>query len=62
MSEEPLLKARNMSPMSLMDNAIATKLETLSKLQQQQYLCLHNNFQGKMPSVGLSKPMPYLVA
>jgi hypothetical protein len=42
--EKPLLKTPNLPSLSLLDSAIATKLKTLSKIEQQQFLSLHNNF------------------
>lgn len=38
-----------------MESSIATKLKSLSKTQQRQFLLLHNNFPGKNPFSGVVK-------
>ena len=53
--EKPLFTNRNLSPISLMESSIATKLKSLSKSQQRQFLSLYNNFPGKQPFSGIMK-------
>ena len=53
--ESPLFTTHNLSPISLMESTIATKLKSLSKTQQRQFLMLHNNFPGKHPFSGVVK-------
>lgn len=38
-----------------MESSIATKLKTLSKTEQRQFLSLHNNFPAKYPFTGIVK-------
>ena len=38
-----------------MESNIATKLKSLSKIQQRQFFSLHNNFPGKHPFTGIVK-------
>lgn len=51
--ESPLFTTRKLSQISLMESNIATKLKSLSKTQQRQFLSLHNNFPGKHPFSGV---------
>jgi SET domain len=53
--ETPLFTTPNLSPISLMESNIATKLKALSKPEQRQFLSLHNNFPGKYPFSGVVK-------
>lgn len=53
--ESPLFTTQNLSPVSQMESNIATKLKSLSKTQQRQFLSLHNNFPGKHPFSGVVK-------
>ncbi|KAF4625252.1 hypothetical protein G7Y89_g12916 [Cudoniella acicularis] len=53
--EKPLFTTENLSPITLMESNIATKLKTLSKTEQRQFLSLHNNFPGKHPFSGIVK-------
>ncbi|KAL9032863.1 MAG: hypothetical protein Q9214_007779, partial [Letrouitia sp. 1 TL-2023] len=53
--EQPLFTSPQLSPISLLEGTIATKLKTLSKTQQRQFLLLHNNFPGKHPFSGIVK-------
>ena len=53
--EEPLFVTPSLSPISLMESNIASKLKALSKTQQRQFLSLHNNFPGKHPFSGVVK-------
>ncbi|MCJ1398586.1 hypothetical protein MMC11_001786 [Xylographa trunciseda] len=53
--ENPLFTTPNLSPISQMESNIATKLKSLSKTQQRQFLFLHNNFPGKHPFSGIVK-------
>ena len=55
LSEKPLFTTPNLSPISLMESNVATKLKTLSKTQLRQFLSLHNNFPGKHPFSGTVK-------
>ncbi|KAI9799127.1 MAG: hypothetical protein M1825_004894 [Sarcosagium campestre] len=45
--EKPLFTIRKVSSISQLDRSIATKLRALSKIEQRQFLMLHNNFPGK---------------
>jgi SET domain len=45
--EKPFFTTPSLSPISLMESNIATKLKALSKSEQRQFLSLHNNFPGK---------------
>jgi hypothetical protein len=53
--EKPFFTAPNMSPLSAMENRIATDLKALSKLEQRQFLSFHNNYPGKHPFSGIFK-------
>jgi hypothetical protein len=55
LEEEPLFTTSNLLPISLMESNIATKLKSLSKTEQRQFLSLHNNFPGKNPFSGVVK-------
>ncbi|KAJ6780544.1 hypothetical protein PWT90_06632 [Aphanocladium album] len=52
--EKPLLTVRIARP-ELLENMVASKLKTLSKPQQRQFLSLHNNFPGKHPFSGITR-------
>ena len=45
--EGPLFTTTNFSPIELMESSIANKVKCLSKIQQREFLSLHNNFPGK---------------
>ena len=45
--EKPLFTTQNLSPLSVMEGNVATKLKALSKIEQRQFLSLHNSFPGK---------------
>ncbi len=53
--EKPLFTTPNMSPRSVMEGNIVTKLKALSKTEQRQFLSLHNNFHGQYPFSGIVK-------
>ena len=53
--EQPFFTTPQLSPIRLLETTIATKLKTLSKTQQRQFLSLHNNFPGKHPFSGIVK-------
>ncbi len=53
--EKPLFTTPNLSPMTLMESNIASKLRSLSKVEQRQFLSLHNNFPGKHAFGGIVK-------
>lgn len=53
--EQPFFTTPQLSPVRLLESTIATKLKTLSKTQQRQFLLLHNNFPGKHPFSGIVK-------
>ncbi|KAK4692657.1 hypothetical protein P7C71_g4588, partial [Lecanoromycetidae sp. Uapishka_2] len=53
--EIPLFTTPHLSPMSQMESHLATRLKSLSKIQQRQFLSLHNNFPGKHPFSGIVK-------
>jgi hypothetical protein len=55
LSEKPLFTTPNLSPMSLIESNVITKLKKLSKTEQRQFLSLHNNFPGKHPFSGIVK-------
>jgi hypothetical protein len=55
LSEKPLFTTLNMSPPSVMESNVATKLRNLSKPEQRQFFSLHNNFPGKDPFSGIVK-------
>ena len=47
--ENPLFTTSHLSSISKMKSNIVTKLKSLSKTQQRQFLLLYNNFSGKHP-------------
>jgi hypothetical protein len=53
--EKPLFTTPNLSPLAVMEKSLATKLKTLSRVEQRQFLSLHNNFPGKYPFSGIMK-------
>ena len=53
--EKPLFTSPNLSPISVMESSVATKLKTLTKAEQRQFLSLHNNFPGRHPFSGIVK-------
>lgn len=53
--EKPFFTTPNLSPISLMESNIVTKLKALSKTEQRQFLSLHNNFPGKHLFSGIVK-------
>ncbi|KAM5476772.1 hypothetical protein MauCBS54593_000042 [Microsporum audouinii] len=55
LSEKPLLTTPNLSPVDRMEEQISTKLKSLCKAEQRQFLSLHNNFPGKHPFSGIVK-------
>jgi SET domain len=55
LSEKPLFTSLNLSPISLMESNVVTKLKKLSKTEQRQFLSLHNKFPGKHPFSGIVK-------
>ena len=58
--EQPLLTCPNISPIGAMESTVAAKLRSLPKDEQRQFLSLHNNFPGSIPSAGLSRQTLYL--
>ncbi|TGJ82107.1 hypothetical protein E0Z10_g6675 [Xylaria hypoxylon] len=52
--EKPLLIIRNTSP-ELLHRDVASKLKSLSKEEQRQFLSLHNNFPGRHAFAGIVK-------
>ncbi|KAK8017366.1 hypothetical protein PG993_013692 [Apiospora rasikravindrae] len=50
--EKPLFVVRNMDP-GVLNGLVASKLQSLSKDQQMQFLSLHNNFPGKHAFAGI---------
>lgn len=55
LDKKPLFTTRYLSSDSQMESNVATKLKSLSKSQQRQFLSLHNNFPGKNPFSGVCK-------
>jgi SET domain len=53
LNEKPLFTTPKLSPISLMESRIASKIKALSKIEQRQFLSLHNNFPGKHPFSGI---------
>ncbi len=53
--ETHLFTTPHLSSISQMESNIVTKLKSLSKTQQRQFLLLHNNFPGKHPFSGVVK-------
>jgi len=52
--EKPLLTIQSMPP-ELLEITLASKLKSLSKAEQRQFLSLHNHFPGKYPFGGIAK-------
>ncbi len=50
--EKPLFTVDGSTPISQLESNIATKLKSLSKSEQREFLNLHNNFPGKRPFGG----------
>ncbi|KAL8688124.1 MAG: hypothetical protein Q9218_005886 [Villophora microphyllina] len=55
LQEHPLFTTPNFSSISEMESNVARKLKSLSKIQQRQFLSLHNNFPGQKPFSGIVK-------
>jgi hypothetical protein len=53
--EKPLFTTPNLLPPAVMEKNLATKLKALSKIEQRQFLSLHNNFPGKHLFSGIIK-------
>lgn len=53
--EKPLFTTANLSPISVMESNVLTKLKALSKAEKRQFLSLHNNFCGRYPFSGIVK-------
>lgn len=47
LSKPTFFTTPQLSPIGFLENTIVTKLKSLSKTQQRQFLLLHNNFPGK---------------
>ncbi|KAK7424096.1 hypothetical protein QQX98_000706 [Neonectria punicea] len=52
--EKPIFTSQSMS-LDLIEKSLASKLKSLSKVEQRQFLSLHNNFPGKRPFSGIMK-------
>jgi hypothetical protein len=53
LSEAPLFTTAGISSAGQMEGSIANKLQCLSKVQQREFLFLHNNHPGKQPFSGI---------
>ncbi|KAK7425887.1 hypothetical protein QQZ08_007601 [Neonectria magnoliae] len=52
--EKPILTSQSM-PLDMTEKILASKLKSLSIVEQRQFLSLHNNFPGKLPFRGIMK-------
>ncbi|KPM44218.1 hypothetical protein AK830_g2356 [Neonectria ditissima] len=52
--EKPILTSPNLS-VEMLETILASKLKSLSKVEQRQFLSLHNNFPGQRPFSGIMR-------